>query len=251
MYTRCPECGTPFRIAPAQLEARAGLVRCGRCSAVFDATEHLFVAPPPAVAVERPGARRTRGERRRRGRRSSDAADAGIPTVSERPTRRRVALVFWGLGDVLLLVALAAQFVYFFRNELALYPPFEPHVRVFCELARCEIAPRPPPAPPELSEATIAPHPRYANALRIRASFVNRAAQPRPHPLMQVTLTDSNGAVLARRVFRAAQYLEKPAAAGMIPPDVVVRALIDVTNPDGRAVGYEIQLLSSDETTPN
>src|SRR5438105_12024242 len=50
MYTRCPECQTAFRITVAQLKARDGLVRCGRCDSIFRADLHLF-APTSAQAT--------------------------------------------------------------------------------------------------------------------------------------------------------------------------------------------------------
>lgn len=42
MLTTCPECHTTFRISQAQLDRRRGLVRCGRCSAVFNAYDTLL-----------------------------------------------------------------------------------------------------------------------------------------------------------------------------------------------------------------
>lgn len=42
MITYCPSCHTHFRVHAEQLAARAGQVRCGRCSRVFDALEHLI-----------------------------------------------------------------------------------------------------------------------------------------------------------------------------------------------------------------
>ncbi|MBK9954569.1 MAG: zinc-ribbon domain-containing protein [Rhodocyclaceae bacterium] len=41
MMTRCPDCGTAFRVVPAQLKARQGRVRCGHCMASFDALASL------------------------------------------------------------------------------------------------------------------------------------------------------------------------------------------------------------------
>jgi predicted Zn finger-like uncharacterized protein len=48
MITHCPSCHTHFRVHAEQLAARAGQVRCGRCSRVFDALEHLIeeIVPP-------------------------------------------------------------------------------------------------------------------------------------------------------------------------------------------------------------
>ena len=42
LATRCPFCETVFRLQPAHLALRRGLVRCGHCHEVFDATSSLF-----------------------------------------------------------------------------------------------------------------------------------------------------------------------------------------------------------------
>ena len=42
LATRCPFCETVFRLQPAQLAQRRGLVRCGQCQEVFDASSSLF-----------------------------------------------------------------------------------------------------------------------------------------------------------------------------------------------------------------
>jgi len=59
MLTTCPECATTFRIGHEQLDARQGMVRCGRCNAVFNAYDALraeIEAPvetaPAEVAVD-------------------------------------------------------------------------------------------------------------------------------------------------------------------------------------------------------
>lgn len=41
MLTTCPECRTAFRVTQEQLGARRGMVRCGRCNAVFNAFDNL------------------------------------------------------------------------------------------------------------------------------------------------------------------------------------------------------------------
>lgn len=54
LTTRCPACGTRFRVVPDQLKISDGWVRCGHCADVFDATLHLsaWVPPPPAAEPE-------------------------------------------------------------------------------------------------------------------------------------------------------------------------------------------------------
>jgi predicted Zn finger-like uncharacterized protein len=45
--TQCPSCQTRFRVTDDQLNVAGGLVRCGRCSHVFNAMEALDAPPPP------------------------------------------------------------------------------------------------------------------------------------------------------------------------------------------------------------
>jgi predicted Zn finger-like uncharacterized protein len=62
LATRCPECGTTFKVVRDQLRISDGWVRCGRCSHVFDGTEHLHdtdataldMAPPEALRAGTP-----------------------------------------------------------------------------------------------------------------------------------------------------------------------------------------------------
>jgi predicted Zn finger-like uncharacterized protein len=49
LVTRCPRCKTLFRVLPAQLQARAGQVRCGRCMHVFDGFQALSTEQPEAA----------------------------------------------------------------------------------------------------------------------------------------------------------------------------------------------------------
>lgn len=47
--TQCPGCQTRFKVSDAQLAVANGLVRCGRCAHVFNATEHMIGAEPPVL----------------------------------------------------------------------------------------------------------------------------------------------------------------------------------------------------------
>ena len=51
LITRCPACGTMFKVVADQLKVSQGWVRCGHCSEVFDASLHLQPAQtPPQLA---------------------------------------------------------------------------------------------------------------------------------------------------------------------------------------------------------
>lgn len=49
LATRCPACGTVFRVVSDQLKVSEGWVRCGRCTEVFNAAQRLFELEPDAV----------------------------------------------------------------------------------------------------------------------------------------------------------------------------------------------------------
>lgn len=46
LITRCPACGTMFKVVPDQLRISEGWVRCGHCADVFDASAHLQADVP-------------------------------------------------------------------------------------------------------------------------------------------------------------------------------------------------------------
>ncbi|MBI3898176.1 MAG: DUF3426 domain-containing protein [Gammaproteobacteria bacterium] len=258
MYTRCPECHTAFRVTVAQLKARDGLVRCGRCAAVFRADLRLFAAPSTASSIEEitpPAPPPAIAPAESRNDSTSTAIEptvepAEIPIISElslffpRP-KRSVHPALWTTVIGALLLLLAIQFVYFYRDEIAQVAQLKFAMTKFCSWLNCEIMPSRTQTTPELLQTTIAPHPRYANILRIRASLVNRADKVQPLPLMEVSLTGSDGALLARRSFGPNEYLAPPADMQSLTPNVAVHVLLEVSNPDSKASGYEIKLFPS------
>jgi predicted Zn finger-like uncharacterized protein len=55
LFTRCPDCGTTFRVTDDALNKAHGQVRCGRCARVFNAIDEQR-EPPPELAGTEPGA---------------------------------------------------------------------------------------------------------------------------------------------------------------------------------------------------
>ena len=54
LTTRCPNCGTTFRIRPEQLGVRGGRVRCGSCHMAFSALETLEEVPDEQTPAPSP-----------------------------------------------------------------------------------------------------------------------------------------------------------------------------------------------------
>ncbi len=259
MYTRCPWCQTIYNLTPAQLKARQGLVRCGQCSKVFQADQHMVTRLPRAPAGKQAPAPAKPSGAPRPPARPAPAARAEhallpdpIPLISDlsfpsAPAARATRTGFWIAGSAILLVMLIGQLLFFYPGDIAPpEAPWRPAVARLCERLGCSLAPRQNLSHIELVETRVAPHPQYDKALRIHATLVNRADAVQPFPLMEVSLTNINGLTVARRDFAPAEYLENPAQAreGM-PSHVAMAVQLDITHPDRRALGYEIQLLSA------
>ncbi len=52
LATRCPACNTTFKVVSDQLRISDGWVRCGRCSRVFDANDHMVNPSHPDTPIE-------------------------------------------------------------------------------------------------------------------------------------------------------------------------------------------------------
>ncbi len=295
MYTQCPKCRTVFHVTLEQLQTRDGVVRCGQCTHVFQADQHLYAEIPgetpkknektgPVPAAKKPrrggksGAPAPGEHPPRRATRSAAQVQRApektpaTPTVHAsvrterrstkhrgyapqrllvtRPLNARSAQhplsVLWIVGGALFAILLTAQTAYFHRDALAEYPQLRPFIVAFCQQFGCTIRLSSDVGRIELIQPTgIAPHPRIGNALRLRATMVNRAQKSQPYPLMEVALTDSTGRALSRRTFMPREYLERPTAAEIeMSPNLAVSVLLDVTNPDGKAVGYQIDFVA-------
>ncbi len=259
LVTRCPHCGTAFRATQAQLMARGGMVRCGKCAAVFDGVAHLVeegagagpVEPSPQLALFDPGAAAAataRAEQRPAARTAAAAAQDDDPLpefLEEEQPRPRYALA-WGFAALLALAALLGQLAHHYRTELAvLLPQTRPFLVEGCRLLDCEL--RLPRRPDLLSieSSDLQADNRHEGLIVLNAVIRNRAPFAQEHPALELTLTDAADKALVRRVLRPADYLAAAAreqvAQGIGPGgEAVLRVHFDTG--DVRATGYRLYL---------
>ncbi|MEE8482578.1 MAG: DUF3426 domain-containing protein [Acidiferrobacterales bacterium] len=245
MYTRCPKCRTTFAVTEGQLETRGGVVRCGHCHKEFLGDQYLMQSVPQAKT----------GKNKPIGKPSIETSAAPEEISSARPLptldellwgkkRSRIKPLFWGAGVLLGVFALMLQITYFYSSELGQDPELRPHVLMVCKSLGCTIQPQVDAGLIELTKARVSPHPRYANVLRLRATLINRASFSQAYPLIEVSLSNRDGDIVGRRIYRPQQYLRKRKylQQNMIP-NVIVHAKLEITSPTRRADGFEIRLL--------
>ncbi len=254
MYTRCPQCQTTFNATTEQLAARGGVVRCGQCSTVFLADDHIVQELPDQESTTnrlKPVSQSVATQTADKGleRDPLTRPETSLPTVDEllgRKPSSRTRTVYWLLGNLALLITLLGQGLYFYYDDLAQNQDLRPMIFKLCSYFDCKVSPLADVSNIELAKTYVRPHKKYENALQIRARLINRADFPQPFPLMEVTLTNSKGELVARRTFRPDQYMKKfRQAAGLMPTNVALRASLNVTNPDNQARNFEILLLAN------
>lgn len=251
LLTRCPTCGTTFRALPSQLSVRGGMVRCGKCAAVFDGVANLVeesaaaeaAEPSPQLGLFEAGAR---AAPRPAPRRMAPAEDEPLPEFLEDeppPLRYGVA---WGLGALVAAAALAGQLAYQYRTELAtLAPQLQPLLAEGCRFLDCEL--RLPRRPDLLSieSSDLQSDARRESLIVLNAVIRNRAAFAQELPALELTLTDAGDRPLVRRVLRPADYAQGLAPAmrgpGLAPgAEAVLRLNFDTGGV--RATGYRLYL---------
>ena len=250
LTTRCPNCGTAFRVQPAQLSARGGKVRCGKCSHVFDGVAALVAEgtqsaqvdtePSPQLALFTAARKSPIGG-------AGEAANEEVPVADfldeAPPPRRSLALAF---GVVLLLVALAAQAVHYFRTEIAArIPETRPYLAAACATLKCTL--RLPRLPKQMAieSSDLQADGQRDSVIVLNAVLRNQAQFAQEYPALELTLTDERDEAVARRVLMPAEYLaglpaEQIASGIGSGADAALRVYFDTGGL--RATGYRMYL---------
>ena len=251
LMTRCTSCGTAFRVQPAQLSARGGKVRCGKCGNVFDGVKALVAegveqgeSPPPQDSEPSPQLGLFEAPKKLP---AGDAAneDAPAPDFLDEPAPRK-RRAGWAIGTLLMLLVLAAQATYVFRTELAvLFPETRPHLEAACVALKCELRLPRRSKLMAIESSDLQADGRREHVIVLNAVLRNQAPFAQEYPSLELTLTDERDEAVARRVLQPVDYLPAAGAAqiprGIGPgADAVLRVFIDTSGL--RAVGYRMYL---------
>ena len=249
MVTSCPACTTTFRITAEQLQQRQGKVRCGRCSGVFDAFKSLATVPDePAVelppAIEPPVAPAApspqQGLLDMAGPGAHElAAPTAAPASAARPRRG-----LW-LGLIALLaLLLALQLMYAFRDRIAAaWPASRPLLERMCAVAGCSVAWPQRTDLLAIEASDLQADPARPNVLVLTATLRNRGNSAVARPALELTLTDSQDHMLARRILMPADYLTGAVdATGPMPAMGEVNVRLELDTANLKPAGYRLFL---------
>ena len=273
-FTRCPECRTVFRVTPEQLALWGGQVRCGHCKATFDGVEALVSLMPPVSAAEAdspvdvfaqgpptvtlrnaealdapwPGVAAGAAPRPPEAPVSAAAVAPGATVApaaaAETVGRSTVALAFYALAAIALVVLLAGQAVYHYRDSLvARWPAAKPLLAEMCAVAGCTVRPPHEIADLSIQASDLQADPAHKGLLTLTATLRNRGAIALAYPHLELTLTDAQDQIVVRRALAPAEYAGGTAdIVSGIPPNAEVAVKLFIDASATTQAGYRIYL---------
>jgi len=260
MYAQCPECLTIFKLTGAELGAAHASVRCGHCSAVFDALRTLVdqLPPEPIGNLDTHPAHAAPPQlglpvfRPNPGQAALFDPDDRPRTVAERPVtpaftrkRRRARAQrhgSWIFGSIVLLLALGAQVLWAERAQWLDDARARAWLDPACARIGCRLPPRHDASALELISRDIRPHPSVTGALIISATVRNDADFAQAFPVVEITLSDLDETRIAMRRFGPRDYVNDPRAiAAGLAPGASTALVFEVADPGKNAVAFEFK----------
>ena len=270
MITKCPACGTIFRVTPEQLQVHQGQVRCGRCMSVFDGLVALAALPEPVPEAAARGGSEMGGFK-------LEPVEPAKVTAAPHPLAARAAETthadkdygpapeqlsldaelfadpsqarrdrLWAVGAALLVFVLAGQAAYNYRADLAVqYPGLKPYLVKLCDALQCKVLPPQRPRQIAIEASDLqATDPARPGLIQLTATLRNHAGHDLGYPALDLVLTNTKEHTLARRVFLPKEYLErgKDATAGM-PANAEITIRLDLDTGDLSPAGFRLDLL--------
>lgn len=114
----------------------------------------------------------------------------------------------WGIAFALLLLTGSLQSIWVFRSQLAMaLPETRPALVEVCESLGCDMPLPREPSQIGIEGSELRPSPLGGALLKLSTTLRNRAAYGQAYPHLEVTLTDTDDKVLARKVVAPADYL--------------------------------------------
>jgi predicted Zn finger-like uncharacterized protein len=164
------------------------------------------------------------------------------------PARSVAGVLAWTLGSLLLALALGAQVVHHYRQELARDSRFEPVLRTVYERLGMPLPPRWDLSALELRQSGN--DAREGGRMVVRAGLTNRASFAQPLPVLRLQLEDRYGVMIAERDFEPVDYLQDPARADRpLAPGESRETELVLADPGTDAVGYRLEVCLRESPT--
>ncbi len=251
MYTRCPGCHTVHPVNAPLLAQEHGKYRCGKCKQINNALEALFDEWPepgdqPPVAGKLPvlgtqldleAAKQTRLEPGE----TSYSSEEEVVENQGKGRNKKLVRAAWITTAIAILILVTVYLAEFFQYPLMESSSIKDMLTRTGQKDGSLSTPFRNLNQIQLLSRDMRSHPDRPDALNLSLTIVNRAARSQPFPELEVTLTDSVGQTLTKRLFHPNEYLPDDAdiKAGM-SPEAYLHISLELADPGHQAVGFEL-----------
>lgn len=265
--TNCPNCQTQFVVTDEQLNQHNGKVRCGHCLHVFDATKELVDVNDTEVNViddndfasvnDENKAQVSQTEEHESSQISDEASEivnksllkdsqTSYFQIIDKKAERKSLLYKWliSLFAILLLIAVVAQSIYFWRSDITIYyPKLKPLLTQACEKLSCSIS-----LPKKIEfiiidDSDMQEDAEHEGLIHFSSTLINQAGFIQTYPNIELTLTDIEDKPKLRRIFTPSEYLpEHTDVASGLPAGAEIKVKLALTAQDEPVAGYRISV---------
>ncbi len=150
----------------------------------------------------------------------------------------------WMSGIVLLMLALAGQWLYVNRTQLLESPSWRAYWQALCQYADCDVPPAQNASALRSVLLVVDTHPERTDALQVRFRVQNTSQVPQKFPAVELSFTNTSNELVASRRFYPGHYLNREGFLMQhIRPAAEVDGLIEIINPGEDAVNYAIKFV--------
>jgi len=240
MYTQCEHCKAIFLVSMREVTIAKGMLRCGECQQVFNATNSLSTQMPEAYQPPQELKEDTVDPVDDINTRDYRPVDFSVKVIEETPKQKKIKSkkkardkaakqdkARKGIKRELLIsllvflsVLLIAQVLYHYRY-------------IFTGKAQHH------PEKIQMLNHNIFAHPNESGVLLISGSFENMGKKAQPFPILEVKLTNSQSQVVALRRFKPEEYLENYNPSMLLPVKQSTRLKLKIKDPGNKATRFQ------------
>jgi len=239
LTTGCPNCATRFRLTPEQLEAAGGMVRCGKCMTVFNASDNKIAAhqesrEEPENTTKLPVMTELL---------HSEFGQQQAVSEDQKPSRVFAKLIVMLVGAIML----AAQYSYFFSRELSQTETYRKPLIEFCRYSGCTVELFRDIDKLAVRQLLVQSHPSQPGALTVDLAIENLGLFDQPYPKIALQFSDMENQLVAERILLASEYLQDDTQSLVTEPMLIPRGKqrrvnFSLVDPGTTAINYSVEL---------
>lgn len=230
MYTQCSHCKAIFEINMREITIAKGLLRCGECHQVFNASESMSTSMPKPYSTTVAESEKDQVDN------ATKVSHTGINSKTtkysedNKPTIRGIEKDSDGTRSLLKIIALflvlflLAQVLYNFKDEILGINRYEPEKI-------------------QMINHNVFMHPIEKGVLLISASMKNNANFDQKFPILEVRLNDSQNKLVALRRFTPSEYMENYDSSMLLKKNIVTTLKLKIKDPGNEATRFQFHFL--------